>query len=384
MDGYTPQRDPLEFGTNLKTTIAAAELSTDVFHRIFELSFSDSLPPPAVWSQSSFPAPHHTISRAPVERGDTSSWRVHRFGRTFFLSFSNPSKCTLKGTKSAMETHLHLSQNTPLICFVHLTGKYDTSLSKEFVDLLSKHQRRWRRVVLWLNIAEEIFSVPVPITYLTICDLGFLEELRLTFSSEYITSTVISKGGSPRHTMPLLARLDLEMLSDHIHKALCWLVLAPNIQEINISSARKYSIAYAPGRPYDDDDDEIPHHVHLANLQTMRIGWPTPEAHNKRNALAASILAHTTCPALTEFHLGLNSVGCDDVLYEFFLRSAPRLDVFHLHIDVRLRPLHTVWLIQPERIFDALTLVPTVRKFGAGWHESDRLEVFFRGPCKDS
>ncbi len=102
-----------------------------------------------------------------------------------------------------------------------------------------------------------------------------------------------------------------------------WLVFAPNIQEINISRSPKYSIAYTAGRPYDNENEIPPRPPRRPPNHARRL------AGNRRRELTTSILAYMTWPALTELHLRLNSVGCDDVLCEFFLRSVPRLDIFH-------------------------------------------------------
>ncbi len=393
MDVITLHEDSLpELYAAMTIKTCTAHHHVGVLHRIFEFSLPTSLPSPTDRNTvSKFFATTPPYNIASVCR----SWRdlvvsSPSLWSKFFFSLSDPEDRTLKTTKHLIELHLQRSRNAPLTCFVNLTGTYETSLSQEIVTLLSKHQGRWRRVSLHFyadgmreytvdadgrSVPYIRCAIPVPKTHLIVEDLGLLEEFRVTFSPKYITPIP----SSPQTIHPSLTRLELQVPPGYNDRVLSWLMLSPNVQELDVVNCPKYSCISSSAHSSRNEKDI--HTMRLANLRSMRAGSYDLGANYPGSALAATVLAHTTCPSLIELDLHLNSVGFDDVLFNFFHRSAPRLEILHLDVNSRLLSGfdRSEWEMQPGRIFDALALVPTLREFSVEWSETnqDAIGVLF-------
>ncbi len=172
---------------------------------------------------------------------------------SLFHSLSNPSDETLKLLLRLIEHHLRRSHNLPLMVFVRLEGNFNRSLSEAIATLLSKHQRRWRRVGIWFE--TEIYNntdcfakfIPIPKTQLFIEDLALLEDLHITFCTEYMITA--SADRSLRNSLPSLTRLDLHTVRDS-REAMRWLDLAPNLKELNIKYTPDYLSDYSEHPSY--------------------------------------------------------------------------------------------------------------------------------------
>ncbi len=210
-------------------------LPADVLHQIFTLALPTSYPSPVdARSMSKF-----FSSSAPYNiSGVCHSWRdlvlsSPSLWSSLFHSLTNPSDETLKLLLRLIEHHLRRSLNLPLTVFVRLEGKFNRTLSEAIATLLFKHQRRWRRVGIWFE--TEIYNntdcfakfIPIPKTQLFTEDLALLEDLHVTFCTEYIITS--SADRSLRNSLPSLTRLDLHTVRDS-REAMRWLDLAPNVR----------------------------------------------------------------------------------------------------------------------------------------------------------
>jgi len=350
-----------------------AQLPVDALYRVFELSLPTALPPTmspnavAIFFCTTSPYNIMHVCR---------SWRdlvlsSPSFWSTFVFSFFCPTFRALEALKQLTVMHMQRSQNLPLIFSIELRGAYNMSLLGELIALLVKEQTRWKKVHL------HIIPVPVIKTRLNIGYLSLLEELYLNSSSAYTYIPSITTSG-PSHPCVLnsLTRLELGVPPGYNTETLHWLLVSPNVQELNIFNRPECSSDSSSTRSLHHDNSMA--HIDLPNLRTMRAGGPDHDRAFVTSALAASVLTRTTCVSLTELQVHLNSPGFDDALYEFFRRSTPLLDIFHMEICIELHPSHGRWEIHPARIFDALALVPTVRDFSVGLDWRGDIGVFLK------
>ncbi len=231
-------------------------LPADLLHEIFVLALPTSYPRPypvddnstSIFFASTVP---HNVSRVchswrNLALSSTSLWS------TFFFSFYNPSDQTLKLLTRFIEQHLRRSHHLPLMSFIRLEGTYNLSLPQAIVPLMSVHQSRWRRVGIWFetlgaNKLAVVCDIPVPRTQLFIEDLTLLEELHVSFSTEYTISS--STGRALRNSLHSLTHLHLHTRPDS-REAMRWLELTPNLKELNINYGPSYSDDYGTRPPY--------------------------------------------------------------------------------------------------------------------------------------
>ncbi len=340
-------------------------LPIDVFHQIFTLVLPTSHPSPV----DNHLAPKFFATTEPYNTICVCrSWRnlvlsSPSLWTSFFLSFINPSDDTLKHVTRAIDQHLQRSHDLPLTMFLRLEGRYSVSLSQAIVSLLSSHQRRWRRVGIWFETnsgTPGLAPVPIPRIQLFIEDLAFLEELQLSFSTEYIITS--STGRSLCNALPSLTHIEL-LAPREPREGMRWIDLAPNLKELNLIYCADYNSDYKiePSYPPSYENVGVIHQSHMTHLRlTNQTQLPVVSRGAK------FMLDHMSCPALTEFHVDLG-VGCNGrVLCDFLRRSmqAPGLEIFVLSLT---SVLSRVPLVDPDTIFEALAYMPSLRTFRLRW-----------------
>ncbi len=228
------------------------------------------------------------------------SWRILVLSSpllwsSFFFSFSNPSDKTLVLLFRFVKQHLVRSRKLPLTAFIRLEGAYNYSLSKVIVALLSSRQSRWKRVGIWFETEAGKDVIPIPKMQLFVEAITLLEELQISFSTEYIITS--STGRSLRNALPSLTHLDLHTVCE-CREAMRWLDLAPNLKELNIKHGPNYTSDYIrhPSYPLLFEPEVVIPKIHMTHLhiinQTERFS-PSGDVMLKR----------MSCPALTELHL---------------------------------------------------------------------------------
>ncbi len=211
-------------------------LPDDVLQEIYFLALPTSYPSPVEDNSTSTlitSTPPYNISRV------CRSWRnlvlsSPSLWSSFFLSFSNPSDETLKLLVRLIEQHLRRSNELPLTSFVRLEGEYNCSLSQAIAALLSVHQRRWKRVSIWFETGVGNDVIPIPKIQLFVESVALLEELHVSFSTEYIVTS--NTGRSLSNSLPALTHLDLHTVCER-REAVRWLELAPNLKELYLDYA---------------------------------------------------------------------------------------------------------------------------------------------------
>ncbi len=186
---------------NVNSKTMARTLSDDILHDIFMLALPTSSPSPVADSASAFIASTVPYSISRVCR----SWRILVLSSpllwsSFFFSFSNPSDKTLVLLFRFVKQHLVRSRKLPLTAFIRLEGAYNYSLSKVIVALLSSRQSRWKRVGIWFETEAGKDVIPIPKMQLFVEAITLLEELQISFSTEYIITS--STGRSLRNALP--------------------------------------------------------------------------------------------------------------------------------------------------------------------------------------
>ncbi len=267
-----------------------------------------------------------------------------------------------------VKQHLVRSRKLPLTAFIRLEGAYNYSLSKVIVALLSSRQGRWKRVGIWFETEAGKDVIPIPKMQLFVEAIMLLEELHVSFSTEYIITS--STGRSLRNALPSLTHLDLHTVCE-CREAMRWLDLAPNLKELNIKHGPNYTSDYIrhPSYPLLFEPEVVIPKIHMTHLHVI----------NQTERFSPSgdvMLKRMSCPALTELRLDAGIFAShiiNNVLHSlcgFLRRGRPNaLEFAHLGISG--------WLLDPNSITEVLSLMPSLRTFSIARRKDNRNNIAF-------
>ncbi len=255
-------------------------------------------------------------------------------------------------------------------------GTFNEVISSTIAALLVAHQKRWRRVALRFEVEPQLymldefeydsydmrgtFIIPIPVYKRDLFteNMVLLEDLTINFAALYHISAT---NNNPKPgTLHSLTRLTLEMAEDYENLAQ-WLVVAPNVKELNLD----FYSEYVRSRQRSQSSFQTPT-LHMAHLQTLR-GASSPLCPGMKRRLpavevSAFVVRFLVCPALTEIHLRLDGNAFILYAHEFFLRSAPPLQILDLSIiNGPTQVVSEATLM--ARMIETLVLLPSLSEF---------------------